>query len=63
MKQNWVSVVLRGQTGVFGLLVVAAYGMFAWRHRQNKFLFFGWAGVAVAYCLLYAMFLVHSFSW
>jgi hypothetical protein len=63
MKQSWVSVVFRVETGLVGLLLVAAFGMFAWRHRKNKFLLFGWAGVAVVYCLLYALFLVDSFSW
>jgi hypothetical protein len=63
MKHSWMSVVFRVETGLVGLLMVAAFGMFAWRHRKNKFLFFGWAGVAVLYCLLCGLFLVDSFRW
>jgi hypothetical protein len=63
MKQSWASVAFRIETGLVGLLMVAAFGMFAWRHRKNKFLLFGWAGLAVVYCLLYALFLVDSFPW
>jgi hypothetical protein len=57
MRPTWTWTVLRIERGLMGLLMVAAFGMIVWRHRQNRFLFFGWAAVAVALCLLYAFLL------
>ena len=49
---SWVWFV---EAGLASLLVLSVYGIFVWRNRMNKFLFYGWSGITALLGLLCAL--------